>query len=82
MNVIEQTGHFGGGNYPAVPVVVRILDFSLPAGCHMIDGKLYRMVYDPQELETIRFLDGSRPTACALVLVSDTESMEPLRRSI
>ena len=62
-------GHFGGGDHPEVPVTVRILDFSIPEGHHVIDGRLYRMTYDPKELAEIVYSDGSRPTACALVAV-------------
>ena len=62
-------GRFGGGNYPEVPVTVRIVDFSLPEGHHLIGGQMYRMTYDPDELQRIEYPDGSRPTCCALVAV-------------
>ena len=67
--VITQTGYFGGGKYPKIPVTVKILDFSLPEGHCVIGGREYRTVYDPRELERIVYPDGSRPTACALVPV-------------
>ena len=67
--VTEECGHFGGGEYPIVPAVVRILDFSIPEDCHFIDGHLYRTTYDWEELKEIVYPDGSEPTACALVRV-------------
>ncbi len=65
----EKSGSVGGGQHPTVPVTAKILDFTIPDGHHVIDGKLYRMTFDAAELENIVFPDGSRPTACALVLV-------------
>ena len=71
MRVIKQTGYFGGGDYPVIPATVTILDFSVPDGHHVIDGKLYRTTYDPDELRRITYPDGSHPTACALVPVEE-----------
>ena len=39
-----------------------------------IGGKRYVTVYDPKVLEKIRYPDGSRPTACALVEVIEETS--------
>ena len=69
--VIEEEGYFGGGDYPIIPAIVKILDFSIPEGHHVIGGKLYRETYDPKELQNIIYQDGTRPTACALVLVEE-----------
>ena len=69
--VTSKQGYFGGGGYPQVPVEVKIVDFSLPAGHHVIGGKLYRETFDPKELQRIIYPDGSRPTACALVPVDE-----------
>ena len=68
--VTRLRGTFGGGDFPVIPAVVQIIDFSIPKGHHLIDGKLYRCVTDPKELESIRYPDGSRPTASALVEVN------------
>ena len=65
-------GTFGGGNYPLVPATVRIVDFSIPEGHHIIAGKLYRTTFDWKELRQITLPDGSHPTACALVPVEET----------
>ena len=65
----EKQGFFGGGKYPTIPVTVRVVDFSIPKGHHVIGGQLYRETFDPEELQRIQYPDGSRPTACALVPV-------------
>ena len=67
--VTVKQGFFGGGNYPEVPATVRIVDFSIPDGHHLIGGQLYRETFDPLELQGIFYPDGSRPTGCALVPV-------------
>ena len=67
--MLEETGHFGGGEHPRIPAVVKILDFSIPEGCHLIGGVLYRTVTDPEKLKAIVYPDGSKPTACAMVPV-------------
>ena len=69
----ELQGTFGGGKYPIVPCTVKILDFSLPEGHHIIGGKLYRETFDPKELQRMILPDGSGPTSCALVPVDENE---------
>ena len=67
--VTERQGVVGGGKYSAVPVTVRIVDFAIPAGHHLIGGVLYRETFDWRELQAMTMPDGSHPTACALVEV-------------
>ena len=52
-----------------MPAEVKIVDFSIPEGHHVIDGKLYRWAYDWKTLQDITYPDGSHPTTCALALV-------------
>ena len=68
-SVTEKQGTFGGGDHPLIPVTVKIVSFSIPDDCHVIGGKLYRMIYDPKVLQYIVYPDGTRPTACALIPV-------------
>ena len=67
--ITQKQGLFGGGAHPEVPVTVKILDFTIPKDHVVINGHLYRWIFDPDELQNIVFPDGSRPTACALVPV-------------
>lgn len=71
MTVTEKQGYFGGGDHPHVPARVRIVYFSIPEGCHVIDGKLYRIADDWETLQRITYPDGSHPTACAFVPVDE-----------
>lgn len=66
----ELPAQFGGGRFKTIPATVKIVDFSVPEGHIMLGGVLYRVTHDPKELEAIRYPDGSRPTACALVPVN------------
>ena len=75
--VTEKQGTFGGGKHPRVPAKIRVVDFSIPEGHHVIDGKLYRAVYDWETLQRIVYPDGSHPTACALVPVGDLKGKTP-----
>ena len=76
----EIQGFFGGGNHPQVPVTIKIIDLSIPEGHHVIGGKLYRETFDWKELQRIVYVDGSKPTACALVPVRDSgEGVGPVR---
>ena len=67
--VTKQSGTFGGGKYPLIPTTVLNIDLSIPKDHHVIDGKLYRTIYDWKSLQRITYPDGSHPTTCALVPV-------------
>ena len=72
ITVTHEKGTFGGGEYPVIEAQVVHISLNIPEGCHVIGGKLYRQVYDPDILKTIRYPDGSSPTTCALLPVDDT----------
>ena len=59
--VTEKQGTFGGGKHPLVDVRVKFVNFLIPEGHDVINGQLYRMIYDWESLQAITYPDGSHP---------------------